>query len=91
MSGHTPGPWFSRIGYVETSDAAGRSVIVDCGHQGNLDLISAAPELLEFAKRYLASNDECVVDGETSPLCECVVCSLTQAAQAAIAKAEGRS
>lgn len=58
----------------------------------NTHLIAAAPDLLALARDYLASGDECVRgDDSCVEPDSCGVCDLKRSAQAAIAKAEGRS
>lgn len=54
-------------------------------------LIAAAPELLAFARNYVASLDACLKGDADPSLCDCIACALTSEARAAIAKAEGKS
>lgn len=60
--------------------------------EANLNLIAATPDLFAFARDYLASGDECVRGDDSCVESDsCGVCNLKRSAQAAIAKAEGRS
>lgn len=106
MSGHTSGPWrvvrhhkpaqvksMLSVGFTANGMASIAWLTGGAIHQdANAALISASPDLLSFARGYINSQDPCVIGGDSDPeKCECVACSLTREARAAIAKAEGRS
>lgn len=98
MTEHTPGPWYvmpngifvgdKKVWFDESGARCGETpnIIIDCPSEGDAHLISAAPDLLDAARRIAAWIEReaipYLVDSDDNP---------GEALRAAIAKAEGRT
>ena len=82
---HTPGPWAMRPdNSIETK--AGETVACFVDNEQYRNLIAAAPAMYEALKLALAWSMDGTPDSELSP----IELGMRQAAEAALAQAEGR-